>query len=203
MTTSSRAVGVDLTDSTVTVADRLTAAVADLVEPESVVAIVSPLTRLLGTTWPEESFVDREADQERCGRGRRARRGNCRQAADGAVRSGSAWVDPSTLGLLRRLRRCISARAIVVNYRPGILLGIGEERIVVADPTEDQVATMLRNLLDGDAVGLPRQRRRRTRGRNPFFVEELAHHLHEAGSVIVENERFAAIRSAAEDGGIP
>jgi len=145
------AVGVDLTDSTVTVADRLTAAVANLVEPESVGAIVSPLTRLLGTTWAEESFVDREVYQERL------------LAAVGALVEAIAaqqptvlcvqdlqWADPSTLGLLRRLPPLVSAPVlIVVNYRPGILLGMGEERIVVGDLTEDQVSTMLRDLLAG------------------------------------------------------
>ena len=199
------AVGVDLTDSTVTVADRLTAAVANLVEPESVVAIVSPLTRLLGTTWAEESFVDREVYQERL-----------LAAVVALVEAIAAqqptvlcvqdlqWADPSTLGLLRRLPPLVSAPVlIVVNYRPGILLGIGEERIVVGDLTEDQVSTMLRDLLDGtpsdSLVNVVAARA----GGNPFFVEELAHHLQEAGSVIVDNERLVAIRSVAEDGGIP
>ena len=199
------AVGVDLTDSTVTVADRLTAAVANLVGPESVVAIVSPLTRLLGTTWAEESFVDREVYQERL------------LAAVVALVDAIAakqptvlcvqdlqWADPSTLGLLRRLPPLVAAPVlIVVNHRPGVLLGIGEERIVVGDLTEDQVSTMLRELLDGTPSDALVNVVAARAGGNPFFVEELAHHLQEAGSVIVDNERLVAIRSAAEDGGIP
>jgi hypothetical protein len=60
------------------------------------------------------------------------------------------WADPSTLGLLRRLPPLVSAPVlIVVNYRPRILPGIREERIIVDDLTDDQVSTMLREPLDG------------------------------------------------------
>jgi hypothetical protein len=60
------------------------------------------------------------------------------------------WADPSTLALLRRLPPLVSAPVlIVVNYRPRILPGIGEERIIVDDLTDDQVSTMLLELLDG------------------------------------------------------
>ncbi len=79
---------------------------------------------------------------------------------------------------------------IVVNYRPGISLGIGEERIVVGDLTEDQVSTMLRDLLDGTPSDSLVYVVAARAGGNPFFVEELAHHLHEAGSLIVDNERW-------------
>jgi hypothetical protein len=189
------AVGVDLTDSVVTVADRLTAAVANLVEPESVGAIVSPLTRLLGTTWVEGVLR----------RPRRVPRTSaCAKQPTVLCVQDLQWADPSTLGLLRRLPPMVSAPVlIVVNCRPGVLLGIGEERIVVGDLTNDQVSTMLKDLLDGtpsdSLVNVVAARA----GGNPFFVEELAHHLLEAGSVIVDNERFVAIRSVAEDGGIP
>jgi hypothetical protein len=161
---------------------------------------------LLGTRWAEESFVDREVYQERL-----------LAAVVGLVEAIAAkqptvlcvqdlhWADPSTLGLLRRLPPLVSAPVlIIVNYRPGILLGTGEERMVVGDLTDDQVSTMLRDMLDGTPTdSLANVVAARTGG-NPFFVEELAHHLHEAGSVIVvDNERFVAIRSMADDGGIP
>jgi class 3 adenylate cyclase/tetratricopeptide (TPR) repeat protein len=115
------------------------------------------------------------------------------------------WVDPATEAFLSFVADSVatSRLLLVLTYRPGYAHALGERsyhtRLALRALSPDDSARMGRSVLgaEGLAPEIEALLARKAEG-NPFFVEELAKSLHEAGALHRTGDGYVLARRPAE-----
>ena len=202
----SNRLGIDETDSTETVREKLESRVGALVGGESATETLPPLLQLYDIEGSQGSSIDREVYKSRLQESVRtlvqklAERGPlviCLQDLH--------WADPSTVELLRTLATADLASVMTLyNYRPEFSFHEGGVREIKLEELSDRdTRELLESLLESSDVPgeLVTFLDERTSG-NPFFVEEIVNGLIE-NHVLTRNGAAWTLTGAFDATSVP
>ena len=189
----SNSLGVDESDSAVTVRQKLETGIGALTDDSS--EILAPLLQLYDIEGSEGSSIDREAYR---GRLHQSLVTLVRALAEGGplviCLQDLHWADPSTVDLLRQLAaEQLSSTLTLYNYRPEFSFHEGGiQEIPLTELSDRDTRELLESLLEASSVpeelvGFLEERT----GGNPFFVEEIVNSLIENDFLTRNGEGWA------------
>lgn len=111
------------------------------------------------------------------------------------------WADETTLEAVAHLIEAVhtSSAVLLLLYRPGYPVPDDVPEIRLREIDGDDVARLAAALIGGPLAPEVEQLARDHAQGNPFYVEEIARHLHEASLLTVRRGRYALIREPTPD----